>query len=235
MSAAPSVSYSITVRLDVPTGGRTVSQLSAGVESTGGRLAARVNRPPLKLRVELAGIRHGEDEFLVTMTTQDILQRNKQNVQAFYDLMFNQSRPAGAIATYAGETYRQHNPHVGDGKQAFIDYFERRGSACGTTWPAESPSVLTLRSPRLQLAVHMLCSPSQRTEHRRLREDLGKVSHRPSTTCCAGSLPRVWCGVSSRWAERRTTRRGLGQAPPRRVWSCGAIADVDCAVGTTPA
>ena len=59
------------------------------------------------------------------MTTQDILQRNKQNVQAFYDLMFNQSRPAEAIATYASESYRQHNPHVGDGKQAFIDYFER--------------------------------------------------------------------------------------------------------------
>ena len=78
MSAATSVSYSITVWLEVPAGGRTVSQLSTGVESTGGRLASRVNRPPLKLRVELAGIKHAEDEFLVTMTTQDILQRNKQ-------------------------------------------------------------------------------------------------------------------------------------------------------------
>jgi predicted SnoaL-like aldol condensation-catalyzing enzyme len=57
--------------------------------------------------------------------SEDLLQRNKQNVQAFYDLMFNQSRPAEAIAEYAGATYRQHNPHVGDGKQAFLDYFER--------------------------------------------------------------------------------------------------------------
>jgi predicted SnoaL-like aldol condensation-catalyzing enzyme len=44
---------------------------------------------------------------------------------AIYDLMFNQSRPAEAIAKYAGATYRQHNPHVGNGKQAFIDHFER--------------------------------------------------------------------------------------------------------------
>lgn len=53
------------------------------------------------------------------------LERNKQNVMAFYDLMFNQCRPAEAIERYAGDHYRQHNPAVGDGKQAFIDYFQR--------------------------------------------------------------------------------------------------------------
>ncbi len=53
------------------------------------------------------------------------LERNKQNVVAFYDLMFNQCRPAEAIERYAGEQYIQHNPGVADGKQAFIDYFER--------------------------------------------------------------------------------------------------------------
>lgn len=55
----------------------------------------------------------------------DKLERNKQNVKAFYDLMFNQNKPAEAIATYAGDEYIQHNPHVGDGKKAFIAYFER--------------------------------------------------------------------------------------------------------------
>lgn len=49
---------------------------------------------------------------------------NKRNVQAFYDLMFNHCKPAEAIERYAGDIYIQHNPHVGDGKQAFIDYFE---------------------------------------------------------------------------------------------------------------
>ncbi len=57
--------------------------------------------------------------------TDDAQEHNKANVQAFYDLAFNQSRPVEAIEQYAGDVYIQHNPHVGDGKQAFIEYFER--------------------------------------------------------------------------------------------------------------
>ncbi|MGZ5234994.1 MAG: nuclear transport factor 2 family protein [Caldimonas sp.] len=52
-------------------------------------------------------------------------ERNKANVLAFYELMFNACRPAEAIRLYAGDSYRQHNPHVADGKEAFIAYFER--------------------------------------------------------------------------------------------------------------
>ncbi len=53
------------------------------------------------------------------------LEKNKRTVTAFYDLMFNQCKPAEAIARYAGADYIQHNPGVGDGPQAFIDYFEK--------------------------------------------------------------------------------------------------------------
>lgn len=49
---------------------------------------------------------------------------NKTTVTAFYDLMFNQCQPREAIEHYAGDEYIQHNPHVGDGKEAFIAYFE---------------------------------------------------------------------------------------------------------------
>lgn len=53
------------------------------------------------------------------------LEKNKETARAFYDLMFNQCKPAEAVKKYVGEEYIQHNPMVGDGKDAFIEYFNR--------------------------------------------------------------------------------------------------------------
>jgi len=56
------------------------------------------------------------------------LEKNKRNAQAFYDLMFNRCKPREAIEKYVGDEYIQHNPHVADGREAFIEYFERMGA-----------------------------------------------------------------------------------------------------------
>ena len=51
------------------------------------------------------------------------LQANKNNEIAFYRTAYL-GDPVKAFAQYVGSEYIQHNPAVGDGKQAFIDYFD---------------------------------------------------------------------------------------------------------------
>ncbi len=50
------------------------------------------------------------------------LQANKENAIAFYQTAYL-GNPAEAVAKYVGADYIQHNPLVGDGKEAFIEYF----------------------------------------------------------------------------------------------------------------
>jgi predicted SnoaL-like aldol condensation-catalyzing enzyme len=52
-------------------------------------------------------------------------EENRKNAMAFYDLMFNRCQPREAIERFVGASYTQHNPHVADGKGAFVEYFEQ--------------------------------------------------------------------------------------------------------------
>lgn len=52
-------------------------------------------------------------------------QNNKTTAKLFYNLMFNECKPQEAIEKFVGNEYIQHNPDVGDGKDAFVAYFER--------------------------------------------------------------------------------------------------------------
>ena len=53
---------------------------------------------------------------------QNKLEENKQNAISFYRIAYL-GDPAKAVERYVGAEYIQHNPLVGNGKQAFIDYF----------------------------------------------------------------------------------------------------------------
>ena len=52
------------------------------------------------------------------------LSQNKENAISFYRMSYD-GNPRKAVELYVGSEYIQHNPLVGDGKEAFIAYFEK--------------------------------------------------------------------------------------------------------------
>ena len=52
------------------------------------------------------------------------IETNRQSAIAFYRTAFEEN-PRKAVELYVGDKYIQHNPLVGDGKEPFINYFEK--------------------------------------------------------------------------------------------------------------
>ena len=73
----------------------------------------------------------------IPMSNQERLERNKRNVKAFHDLMFN-----------VGDVHTQHNPMVADGKEAFIAYFTRGNAGRATAIGPGSTSFDSTRPER---------------------------------------------------------------------------------------
>ena len=49
---------------------------------------------------------------------------NKQTVIAYYNMAFNERKPAQAARKYGGPHYIQHNPQAPDGFEAFVGFVE---------------------------------------------------------------------------------------------------------------
>ena len=52
------------------------------------------------------------------------LEANKKNAIAFYEMSY-MGKPSEAVEKYVGNEYIQHNPDVENGKDGFIQYFEK--------------------------------------------------------------------------------------------------------------
>jgi predicted SnoaL-like aldol condensation-catalyzing enzyme len=52
------------------------------------------------------------------------VENNKQTVIAYYNMAFNERKPAEAAQKYGGPHYIQHNPQAPDGFEAFVGFVE---------------------------------------------------------------------------------------------------------------
>lgn len=77
------------------------------------------------------------------------LEANKQTAIAFYRTAYL-GEPARAVDLYVGADYIQHNPLVGNGKAAFIEYFDEMAKA----YPEKSIKFVRAVAERDLVALH---------------------------------------------------------------------------------
>ena len=76
-------------------------------------------------------------------------EKNRQNAIAFYEAAYL-GQPRVAAEKYLGDEYIQHNPLVGDGKDAFIEHFEKMASE----YPGKSIEFVRSASESDLVALH---------------------------------------------------------------------------------
>ena len=69
-----------------------------------------------------------ENDYIYITSQKEIIMnlatsQNRDNAIAFYKMAY-EGNPGKAVELFVGDDYIQHNPLVGDGKEAFISYFE---------------------------------------------------------------------------------------------------------------
>ena len=77
------------------------------------------------------------------------LEANKQTAIAFYRTAYL-GEPARAVDLYVGAEYIQHNPLVGNGKAAFIEYFDEMAKS----YPEKSIQFVRAVAERDLVALH---------------------------------------------------------------------------------
>ena len=77
------------------------------------------------------------------------LEANKQTAIAFYRAAYL-GEPARAVDLYVGAEYIQHNPLVGNGKAAFIEYFDEMAKS----YPEKSIEFVRAVAERDLVALH---------------------------------------------------------------------------------